>query len=85
MLSITCPPPGFTGTETTPIGDSVTVQDNATPPTRSNLPPWESDNGVAVYLPGASLAARHRRHLPMHPLQAAERRARGGARLSRVA
>ena len=27
-LTITCPPPGFKGTETTPIGDSVTVQDN---------------------------------------------------------
>ena len=37
-LSITCPPPGFKGTETTPIGDSVTVQDNATPPARSNPP-----------------------------------------------
>ena len=28
-LSITCPPPGFKGTESSPIGDSVTVQDNA--------------------------------------------------------
>ena len=39
-LSITCPPPGFKGTETTPIGDSVTVQDNASgaPPARSNPP-----------------------------------------------
>ena len=37
-LSITCPPPGFKGTEITPIGDSTTVQDNAAPPTRSNPP-----------------------------------------------
>jgi hypothetical protein len=39
-LSITCPPPGFKGTETTPIGDSTTVQDNVggAPPARSNPP-----------------------------------------------
>jgi hypothetical protein len=39
-LSITCPPPGFKGTETTPIGDSVTVQDNlgVAAPTRRSLP-----------------------------------------------
>ena len=37
-LSLVCPPPGFRGTETTPIGDSTTVQDNVggTPPARSN-------------------------------------------------
>ena len=39
-LSITCPPPGFKGTETTPIGDSTTVQDNTggATPARSNPP-----------------------------------------------
>ena len=39
-LSITCPPPGFKGTETTPIGDSTTVQDNVSvaAPARSNPP-----------------------------------------------
>lgn len=39
-LSITCPPPGFRGTETAPLGDSVTVQDNVSgsPPARSNPP-----------------------------------------------
>lgn len=39
-LSITCPPPGFRGTETAPLGDSTTVQDNVSvaPPARSNPP-----------------------------------------------
>ena len=39
-LSITCPPPGFKGTETTPIGDTTTVQDNVgvAAPTRRSLP-----------------------------------------------